>query len=321
MRRILLILTIAVLIFPASAVHAGKDCKGLTGESGQFYKTITSSGIEREYLLYVPPKYKSNRPMPLVFIFHGMTSNPDFFFWYTGMPALADKYKFILAFPKGWQPAPEVPTSWNGGICCGAAVANNIDDVTFVSDMIDEISSEYCINPRRIFAAGHSNGGFMAVRLACELSERIAAVASTSAIDASASCEPGRPIPILEFHGTGDQIVPYEGGYGNLPGSPYWPNVPAEISEWAEMNGCSDETVVTYQKGDVTCITYEDCEDDASVTLCTIEGGGHNWPGDIDMCAMFPETCFVYGYTTQDINAARTIWKFFAEHSMLDDDN
>jgi polyhydroxybutyrate depolymerase len=316
-----LIFLVVVLLFSPVIATAGKGCKNLAGESGQFYKTIISNGIEREYLLYVPPKYKSNRPTPLVFNFHGLSRDPDFHFWYTNMSELADKYKFILAFPLGWGAEVGGPPSWNGGFCCNPAVANNIDDVTFVSDMIDQISSEYCVNHKRIFATGHSNGGFMAARLGCELSERIAAIASNSGFDVAMNCDPSRPVPVIVFHGTADVVAPYEGGPGIFPILPPAPNVQEEVLEWASMNGCSDETVVTYQKGDVTCITYEDCEDDASVTLCTIEGGGHNWPGDIDLCELFPAGCLASGYTTQDINASRAIWKFFAAYSMPNDDD
>lgn len=313
--------SVIVILFSPLIATAGKGCKGLTGESGQFTKYITSNGIEREYLLYVPPRYKSNRPMPLVFNFHGLSRNPEFQFWYTKMSELADKYKFILAFPLGWGAEVGGFPSWNGGFCCDPAAAAGIDDVAFVTDMIDQISSEYCINPKRIFAAGHSNGGFMAARLGCELSDRIAAVASNSGFDVIQDCEPSRPVPVLVLHGTADVLAPYEGGPGIAPNLPEAPNVQEEVLEWASMNGCSDETVVTYQKGDVTCITYQDCEDDASVTLCTIEGGGHNWSGDIDLCEEFPGGCLISGYTTQDINASRAIWKFFAENPMPYDDD
>jgi polyhydroxybutyrate depolymerase len=96
--------------------------------------------------------------------------------------------------------------------------------------------------------------------------------------------------------------------------------VPVWIDEVAARNGCSEETEVVYQKGDVTCIAYEDCEDGATVKHCSIDGGGHNWPGAADLCALFPEYCPWAGYTTDDIDASRAIWKFFAEHAICDDD-
>jgi polyhydroxybutyrate depolymerase len=310
---VLIFSVIAILFYPVIAT-AGEGCKDLTGESGEFYRTIQSNGWEREYVFYVPPKYKSNSPTPLVFNFHGLFGNPDQQIEIAGMFELADKYKFILAFPLGLGPEIGGPTSWNGGLCCGPAVVAGIDDVTFVSDMIDEISSEYCINPKRIFATGYSNGGFMSLRLACDLSDKIAAVATVAGMDVPTPCEQSRLVPILAIHGTDDFVVPYEGGT-NFPQLPVFPNVPEKIVEWADRNGCSDETTVTYQKGDVTCVTYDECEDDASVTLCTVQPGGHTWPG-----SDYPFGP-LQGYTTQDINASRAIWKFFAAHPMFDDED
>ena len=92
------------------------------------------------------------------------------------------------------------------------------------------------------------------------------------------------------------------------------------MEAWALNNGCSNETTVVYQKGDATCRAYEDCEEDASVVFCTIDGGGHNWPGAIDLYALDPITYYWAGYTTQDVDASLKIWKFFAEHSFPDED-
>lgn len=317
-RKILLLVVIIGLVFPVFSAHAEPDCKYLTGESGYFInKTITSNGLLREYDLYVPLNYKSNRPTPLVFNFHGLGSNAAAQLGYGQMFDLADKYKFILVAPNG------VGNSWNAGICCGYARDNNIDDVQFVSDLIDEISSEYCIHPKRVFATGLSNGGFMSAHLACELSNRIAAVAPVAGIDLPEDCEPERPVPLLEFHGTSDLIVPYLGGTGfPYPGVPAdLPDVWETIQEWLLLNGCSEESVYTYQKGDATCIAFEDCEEDATVEHCWIEEGGHTWPGTWDLCDVYPPLCWLFGKTSQDIDASRKIWKFFAEHPMPDDDD
>lgn len=297
---------IFIIVFvPAISTNAGPGCKYLTGESGYFPdQTIISGGMERNYILYVPPKYKNNRPTPLVFNFHGLGSDAESQLNYTQMFDLADKFKFILVAPNG------VGNSWNGGLCCDPAMTLGIDDVGFVSDLIDKISEDYCINQDRIFATGISNGGFLSYRLGCELSDRIAAiapVASANYTNLSLSCEPTRPVPVLAFNGTADVLVPYINGQ-------------LSIEAWAYNNGCSDETTVVYQKGDVTCRAYQDCEEDASVVFCTIEGGGHNWPGAIDLYALDPVAFWWAGYTTQDIDASRKIWKFFAEYSFPDED-
>jgi polyhydroxybutyrate depolymerase len=288
----------ASLIGAALPAHAGKGCQDLTAGAGMFLnETLVSGGIERSYLLYVPSTYKPNRPMPIVLNFHGLGSSGIAQFGYTEMSALAEKFKFILVAPNG------LGNSWNGGACCGFAAENDIDDVGFASDLIDAISASYCVNPDRVYATGISNGGFMSYRLACDLADRIAAIGPVAAANLTFSCEPSRPVPVIALNGTDDVLVSYAGGQ-------------ASLQAWAAGNGCSGETTVTDDHGDATCVAYQDCEEDATAELCTIDGGGHNWPGAIDLFELDPILYWWAGHTSQDIDASREIWKFFAEHPM-----
>ena len=181
------------------------------------------------------------------------------------------------------------------------------------------------MHPKRIFAAGISNGGTFSYRLACELSDLIAAIGPVAAPDPSivldyVSCNPSRPVPVIGFNGTADPFIPWSGGFGfysMFDPSVVYPTVPDMMDEVAFRNGCSDEVEVVYQKGDVTCIAYENCEDDATVKHCGIDGGGHNWPGAVELCEIAPWACI----TTEDIDASRAIWKFFARHAMPHDDD
>jgi polyhydroxybutyrate depolymerase len=291
-----------IMVLPVVSAYAGPGCKDLPGEPGYFPDLeMESGGMTRTYNLYVHPRYKNSRPTPLVLNFHGYGGTNHSQEAYSNLLEKADKYKFILVSPLG------IGLSWNAGACCGQAVADNIDDVGFVSDLIDKISAEYCINPDRIFSTGMSNGGFLSYRLACELSDRIAAIAPVAATNRMPTCEPTRPVPVISFNGTDDPLVSHEHAWSTIE----W---------WAENNGCTDETTVVYQKGDVTCVAYEDCEEDASVKFCSVEGGGHNWPGSYDLCEIRPDTCWWSGYTTQDVDAALKIWKFLAEHTFPDED-
>jgi polyhydroxybutyrate depolymerase len=260
--------------------------------------------MTRQYILYVPPSYNSSKQMPLIFVFHGYSGTPEFMLSYTDMADLADTYDFIVAVPKGtgsWN-----ALSWNAGSCCGYASSYNVDDVTFVSDMIDMISSGYCIDPARIFATGFSNGGMMSYRLACELSDRIAAVAPVAGDIRLAECNPPRPVPGIAFHGTADAVIPYSWALASVDAS-------------ADFNQCSDETEVVYQYGEVTCVAYKGCAQEATVEFCTIAGGGHNWPGAIDLCLIYPDSCEIYGHTTQHIDASLAMWQFFTAHAMPGD--
>jgi len=207
------ILIVGFLIGPALSAHAGEGCQDLTAGSGFFpSETLVSGGIPRSYVLYVPSTYKSNRPMPLVFNFHGLGSTGLAQFGYSELSTLAEKFKFILVSPNG------LGNSWNGGFCCGFAAENNIDDVGFTSDMIDAISSEYCVNSDRIFSTGISNGGFMSYRLACDLSDRIAAIGPVAAANVTVSCDPSGPVPVIAMNGTDDILVSYAVGLASIQG-------------------------------------------------------------------------------------------------------
>ncbi len=262
---------IVAVFFLSQFGYAGRGCKNKTGEAGEFVQTIFSGGQEREYNIYVHPRYKHNRPTPLVVLLHGLSWTPDLMMWYSNMAAFADAFKFIVVAPMG------IARNWD--------VSSGSDDVTFVADIIDAVSEDYCIHPKRIFATGASMGAAMSQRLACDLSDRIAAIGPVANgnpwIIWPDICEPERPVPIIQFNGTADVVVPFEGGTN--PSGLEMPPVPEMFGAWAELYECSGETKVVYQKGEVTCIEYEDCEDDATLRHCIVEGGGHNWPGAVHL--------------------------------------
>jgi polyhydroxybutyrate depolymerase len=304
------VLMVGLTTGPAFPAQAGDHCRERTGQSGYFNKIIdpVDSSWPRNYILYVPPGYRSNKATSLVFNFHGWGQNAAEYFAYTRMDALADKYKFILVTPAG------LANSWNAGTCCGPAAALGIDDVGFTSDMIDQISSEYCIDQDRIYATGLSNGGSMSWRLACDLGDRIAGIAPVAGgmmlppWPHPEYCAPSRPVSVIAFHGTDDVYGTYDdpspwGGLGGLPSAEFW-----------AAGICTDTTEVVYAEGEVTCFAYTECLEHGRVEFCTVEGGGHNWPGAIDPCESDPSNCWWAGYTTQDIDASRTIAKFFKKH-------
>jgi len=221
-----------------NASFAGKGCKDKNGGSGFFPNlTIYEGEDPRSYMLYVPTELNKNKPTPMVLNFHGLGSTAPDQNGYSQMEPLAEKYKFILVTPNG------IENSWNGGACCDPAVSQGIDDVGFVSDLIDKIMEDYCIDPKRIFATGLSNGGFLSNRLACELSDRIAAIAPVASGVAleDEDCSPSRPVPVIAFHGTLDPMIPYQGTSSPFPFSPYGGGVDNRDA-WVERNGCSDKT-------------------------------------------------------------------------------
>ncbi|MFZ1865011.1 MAG: PHB depolymerase family esterase [Polyangiales bacterium] len=280
----------------ASATSASPGCEGGTLVSTVTHVDLEFDGMGRSYEVHVPPSYDGTTPLPLVLSFHGFTSSGLGQQQLTQMNGLADREGFLVAYPNGLN------ASWNAGVCCGRSAESNVDDVGFTRALIDDIGGRGCIDRLRIYATGMSNGGFFSQRLACEAADIIAAVApvaSVLGID-DAACIPARPIPIIQFNGTGDPLVSYYGG--GLTGSP---SVEANTAGWIDRNGCTGEPVASYQNGVATCETVDQCADDASVTLCTIEGGGHCWPG-------YPcDQIDGLGESTTDIDANEVMWELF----------
>ena len=282
-------------------------CNAPGEKTGTFpRKPIFSGGLDRQYDLLVPSRYTPGKPAPLVFNFHGFTANPETQDWLSGMSRLAEEAGFILATPKG--SGNEEVLGWNAGECCGQAALENVDDVAFTSDMIDRISAEYCVDSSRIYATGMSNGAFMSYRLACELAGRIAAIGPVAGVTLVDPCLPSRRVPVISFNGTADLLVWYDGGI--------YESVPRTIARWSMRNGCSREIETVYQRGNVRCEAYRKCKGGATVELCTIDGGGHSWPGGRDISLVAPHTFGLEGDTTRDINASRAMWEFFQKHPM-----
>jgi polyhydroxybutyrate depolymerase len=178
-----------------------------------------------------------------------------------------------------------------------------------VEQLLDELTANLCIDTRRVYLTGLSNGALFSAHLACRLGDRIAAVAVVAFTFTPASCDHRGSIPLLSFHGTADPLVPYYGG--PLPDEIgiedfSVPPVEDEVALWANWNGCSPLPLDSQVDSEVRKRTYRECTGVADVVLYTIEGGGHNWPGsDPDQ---------YLGYTTQQIDATDLILDFFEQH-------
>lgn len=263
-------------------------------------------------MLHVPRGYKSSRKaLPVVLNFHGGGGSAQAQAKLSGMNRSANRNNFIVVYPNGTGGLAGVQT-FNAGTCCGYASDNNISDVAFASAIIDDLIANYRVNRRRIYATGHSNGGMLAYRLACDLSERIAAVASVAGPLGMSDCHPTRPVSILHFHGTADKCAPINGGAGALPGSGVFLSASDSVSFWIEQDSCRGELNVTYKNGNATCRSYKTCAGRTEVAACTIVGGGHAWPGGNS----YPSAFLCGGKRTKDISANEEMWKFFKRHSL-----
>lgn len=282
-------------------------------------RSLTHDGIARTYIVYVPQAYTGDEAWPLIISLHGYTGTAVLQRLISNFEALADEEHFLLAYPQGLEiddpsggilPAlPPRGTGWN------IRDPNGPDDLGFMEALMDSVSAEFNIDPARVFAAGHSNGGTLAYIMACELTGRIAAIASVGGPGTSPGlvpffeCNTTAPTPVIHIHGTTDAVVPYGGVEG------LFPPIPALVESWGGFNGCAAGPVVTEiadagpQDGSTaTLIQYLDCEQDAEVWHFRVNGGGHWWPGSIDV-PPFLES--VFGKTNRDFDASREIWNFF----------
>lgn len=245
---------------------------------------VTSSGQERDFVLHVPPGYEPGIPLPLVINLHGLGSNARQQERLSQMSVKADEEGFIVVYPQ----ATGAPAAWHIG-----AGDQAFADAVFLRDLIDFLEERMSVDPARVYVTGFSNGGGMANRLGCLFADRIAAIAPVSgAYLLWQSCRTARPLPVLAFHGTADAIVPYDGD-AVLPAIPAW------AAAWAERDGCDPEPSISLQQGSTTGQTWGNCQSGSAVTLYTIEGGGHRWPG-----------------LGQGLAATNEIWAFFLDHSL-----
>jgi polyhydroxybutyrate depolymerase len=172
------------------------------------------------------------------------------------MDPVSDTDGFIVVYPN----SPD--NSWNAGTCC-AFNATTRDDIGFARALVDEISSQACVDSKRIYTTGMSNGAFMSYRLACEAADLFAASAPVAGKIGIQGCAPSRPIPLIAFHGTADGLVAYDTGALSADNM----TVPDTVQHVADLDACKKGPDQTYQNGTVTCQGWSECGDDVATRL------------------------------------------------------
>ncbi len=301
---------IAVCLFTAIALSSCRfpfSKNTPIGSSPTIERTVDVGGVKRTYLLFVPEKIKDSPAVPVVLVFHGGLGRPENMPATTGFDALADAEGFVVAYPRGTSRVEGVELdTWNGGLCCGWAQKNNVDDVGFVRALLDDLSGVVAVDPHRIFATGLSNGAIFSYRLACEMADRIAAIGPVSGTQNVAECHPSQPVSVIHFHGTADRNVPLEGGYGEgVSGFSFAP-VADSIDFWARADGCA-ASVDRAQNGPILHEVHAPCAAGTAVELYIIEGGPHGWPGGVAYAPGADEP-------SQAIDATAVMWEFFKTH-------
>lgn len=257
----------------------------------------------RKVLVHLPSAYDGVKSWSLVLALHGggghaqlMADDSRY-----GWQREADQGGFIVAFPNGASRLPGGRlATWNAGGCCGYARDQNVDDVAFLRAVVAELKGRYRIDSARVFAAGMSNGGMMAHRLACDAADLFRAVASVAGTDASTHCQPARPISVLHIHARDDDHVQYAGGAGakafrDRSSVMDFVSVPDTVARWVQRDQCHSSAQPVLQVAGASCVAYGDCGAGVRVQLCSTDTGGHSWPGP-----------------AATIDATREIWRFFS---------
>jgi polyhydroxybutyrate depolymerase len=277
---------------------------------------ITVAGRERGYRLHLPPMADRATPRSLVLVFHGGGGDPASAERLTRFSELADREGFIAVYPEG------ISKNWNDGreYSYSGAFRDEVEDIAFISALLDELTGELPLDSRRIYATGISNGAIFSNYLAAKLSSKIAAIAPVAgsiAVPFDAQFAPAQPVSVLMISGTEDPLVPYRGGgvargrRGQVIG------VDAAIHKWAAANGC----VGAPRSGGLPdldsadgcrgfSVTWSDCRQGATVALYRLEVGGHTWPRGLQY---LPD--FIIGKVCKDFDATTEIWEFFKTHA------
>lgn len=310
-RSALLLVVFAVL--PVGCAAQSGEGAARAGEAHQ--EALPFDGLRRTYRVYVPPSYDGAEPAPLVLALHGGRGTGEKMERNTGFDPLADREGFIVVYPDG------INHHWNDGRADRRHEdVRDVDDVGFISALIDHLIEGYEVDPKRVYVTGVSNGGILARRLGAELSEKIAAIAPVAAaIPVSGNTkEPlaprsgeQEPVSVAMINGIEDRLVRWEGGYvlGERGGETL--PAPETAGRWARTNACAPEPRVEYLPDRVPDDgirtrreTYAGCAQGNEVVLYALEGGGHGWPASK-----------LVRNSEHEIEATEVVWAFFEEHS------
>ncbi len=280
---------------------------------GDHLRVLDVDKLARTYWVHVPPQYNAAKPTPVVLALHGATMSAKTMEILSGLSKKADEAGFIVVYPNGTGPTPFLLT-WNSGGFASYLSTAKPDDVRFIGKVLDDVEEAVNVDTKRVYATGMSNGAMMCYRLASQMSDRIAAIATVSGTIATDKYAPKRPVPVLHIHGTADNLVPYDGPTSSISVIMHFHSVPETIATCVKVNGCAAEPKVTElpaPKDQCLCkrMVYEAGAHGTEVIFYIIDGGGHTWPGR-------PFGGGLLGRYTMNFQANDVIWEFFRRHPL-----
>ena len=240
------------------------------------YSPVSEGSLTRMYRVHIPIGYDAVRALPLILVFHGYSGTAAQMERATGLSQLADRHQFLVVYGQGLPDGDGGPPMW----ASLGPLDHGLDDLLYVSDVLNDVQRTFCVDAHRIYATGFSNGGGMTVFLACRMAERIADFAPMSAnlYAIPGGCHPGRPIPLLYFHGSADPLLPYQGISPSL--NPNWPlpSIQRWLQEWATRDGCTTGPVIILRQPTVTGEQWTNCAGNVTVVHYRLEEAGHSMP-------------------------------------------
>jgi polyhydroxybutyrate depolymerase len=278
------VLSAPVPVRSSDPAPALPDNCGTASAAGSFDLTLASAGEQRNARIHVPPAAAGTR-LPLLLAFHGAGANGKFMEDYSGLSKLADRAGFLVVYPSAYGTHP----FWS----LNDDMPNGKQDLTFISDLLDHVEDNMCIDTSRVYATGVSNGGGFTARIGCQLTPRLTAIAPVAGgYKAIPDCHPDRTLSVLEIHGTNDGAVPYHGLPPDFRGS-----VPRYLQGWRRLNGCVTGSVNRHIAPATVLRVWGGCSTPGTL-VAHIEryGRGHEWPG---------------AFGASGMSASRAVWAFF----------
>lgn len=275
----------------------------------------TPDGRTRTYHVYVPRDLPAGGDVPLLVALHGGFGNGNQFRRTSGFDGLAEANGFIVVFPDGTSiKGLKDSRVWNAGACCGAAVDTKdaVDDVGFLTAVVDDLADELPIDRDRVFFAGHSNGAMMSYRMACDRADLVRGIGVQSGALMTSSCTPSASVSVLHIHGTADDNVPFNGGLGGSSISrTTYPDPKVATATFADLDGCDQPPAATVDPDnpDVSSRTWTGCRSGSTVRFTAVTGATHAWMGHPSPSTLSTRRG---GEPYQDYDSSLAIWTFLA---------
>jgi polyhydroxybutyrate depolymerase len=299
--------------------HTGQPQPPVAGKSIVKKTNIRLKGFRRAYRLHIPAVFAPDEPLPLLIVLHGAFSTAERMEQETGFSQLADREKFLVAYPNGMG-IFGLLQHWNAGHCCGRAKKDRVDDVGFLDEMIKDIQRYVMVDDHRIYVAGFSNGGMLAYRFAAERSQTVAAAATLAASIGGRHEDDGEiwqipapknAVPLLIMHGTADPSVPYAGGESTQHGGRFYLSVKESAAFWQKQNRCQPSPEKQSLRQDRVLVTrWKGSGPRQALVLYTLKDWGHQWPGRY-FTEKLPVSHPLYAF-----DGTRRIWEFLKSYSL-----